>query len=125
MVAVGTIMRSPSIAVLSLLLLCSCTSTPGGPEAAREVVLKRIGDGVGTVGPFTRKDKKELESLSPQDRTTAAALLDHGALGFLICSPDNGTAAPASTGALADMVKVDRIIFVQNAQIVGDFPAVK
>lgn len=118
-------MRSASIAVLSSLLLCSCASAPGDPEAARGVVLKHIANGVGTVGPFTRKDKKELESLSPQDRTTAAALLDRGALGFLICSPDNGTAARASNGALADMVKVDRIIFVQHAQIVGDFPATK
>jgi hypothetical protein len=100
-------------------------NSPESPEVAREVVLKRIGDRVGTVGPFTRKDKKELASLSAPDRATATALLDRGALGFLICSPDNGTAPGASNGPLADMVKVDRIIFVQNAQIVGDFPAVK
>jgi len=117
-------MRYASIVGLSL-LLGSCSTTPGGAEGAREVVLKHVGDGVGTLGPFNRKDKKELASLSPQDRAAANALLDHGAVGFLVFGPDDGTKSPAAGAALADMVNVDRILFVQHNQIVGDFAAVK
>lgn len=118
-------MRSVSILVLSLFMLGGCATEPGGPEAARAVVLKRIGDGVGTVGPFNRKDKKELESLSPQDQKAAAALLDQGAVGFLICLPDDGTTPRVTNGSLADLVKVARIMFVLRGEIVGDFPAAK
>ena len=88
-------------------------------------MLKHVGDGVGTVGPFNRKDKKELDSLSPPDRSAANALLDHGAVGFLIFRADDGTKSPPAGAALADMVNVDRILFVQHGQIVGDFAAVK
>ena len=118
-------MRRVSIVVLSSLLLPGCANQPGGPEAARQVVSNHVGDGVGTVGPFTRKDKKELASLSPQDRSAATALLDEGALGFLICSREDGTPPPTGGGALADLIKVDRIIFVRGGKIVGDFPAAK
>ncbi len=118
-------MRSFPFIVLFLSLLCSCSTTPGGPEVAREVVLQHIGPGVGTAGPFNRKDKKELGSLSPQDRSTAITLLDRGALGFLVFGPDNGTQPAATGAALADMVKVDRILFVQGGKIVGDFSAVR
>jgi len=119
-------MRSLPTIVLLLISLCGCANQPEGPEVAREVVLKHIGDKVGTVGPFNRKDKKELQSLSPQDRSAAIGLLDQGALGFLICSPEGNDPAPTATGgALADLIKVDRIIFVRGGQIVGDFPAVK
>src|SRR4051812_26273234 len=120
-------MRSASLFTLSWLLLSGCASVPdGGPEAAREVVLKNVGEGVGTVGPFNRKDKKELESLSPQDRSAAVALLDRGALGVLVFGPNKEAKRAATTsGALADLVVVDRILFVQRGQIVGDFAAVK
>ena len=118
-------MRTAALAVLSLLFFSGCASETGGPEVAREVVLKHVGEGVGTVGPFNRKDKGELASLSPQDRATAIALLDLGALGFLICSRSDGTTPPTTGGKLADLIKVDRILFVQNGQIVGDFRAVK
>jgi hypothetical protein len=43
----------------------------------------------------------------------------------LICSPETGAAPRAESGALADLIKVDRIIFVHNGQIVGDFAATK
>jgi hypothetical protein len=118
-------MRSTSIVILSLMMLGGCANPPGGPEIARQVVLQHVGGAVGTIGPFNRKDKKELESLSPQDRSTALALLDRGALGFLICSPETGAAPRNANGVLADLIKVDRIIFVQDGQIVGDFAAVK
>jgi hypothetical protein len=118
-------MRSTSIIVLSLLGLGGCANPANAPEAARQVVLQHVGGTVGTVGPFTRKDRKELESLSPQDRNAANALLDRGALGFLICSPENASTPHADSGALADLIKVDRIIFVHNGQIVGDFAAAK
>lgn len=118
-------MRSASIIVLSLLALCGCANPANAPEAARQLVLQHVGGAVGTVGPFTRKDRKELASLSPQDRNTANALLDRGALGFLICSPENGAAPHTEGGALADLIKVDRIIFVQDGRIVGDFAAMK
>ena len=118
-------MRSTSILLLSLLVLCGCANPANSPEVARQVVLQHVGGTVGTVGPFTRKDKKELESLSPQDRSTSITLLDRGALGFLICSPDDGTTPRNANGVLADLIKVDRIIFVQNGQIVGDFMAAK
>ena len=118
-------MRTTSIIVLSLLALGGCANPANRPEIARQVVLQHVGGTVGTIGPFNRKDKKELESLSPQDRTTAIALLDRGALGFLICSPDDGTAQRNASGVLADLIKVARIIFVQDGKIVGDFAAVK
>jgi hypothetical protein len=118
-------MRSALFVVLSLLMWSGCANPPGGPEAARQVVLQHIGNGVGTVGPFNRRDKAELASLSPQDRSTAVALLDRGAVGFLVFGPDNGTAVHAANGKLADLITVDRILFVQNGQIVGDFLAVK
>jgi len=118
-------MRSLSPLVLTVLLLCGCANESAGPEAAREVVSNHVGEGFGTVGPFTRKDKKELEALSPQDRSAAVALLDRGAVGFLICSKENGAPSPAAGEALADLIKVDRIILVKNNRIVGDFPAVK
>jgi hypothetical protein len=118
-------MRSASIIILSLLMLGGCANPANAPEAARQVVLQHVGGKVGTVGPFTRRDRKELASLSPQDRNTANALLGRGALGFLICSPDDGTTPHAEAGPLADLIKVDRIIFVQDGLIVGDFAATK
>ena len=118
-------MRTTSIIALSLLALGGCANPANRPEVARQVVLQHVGGTVGTIGPFNRKDKRELESLSPQDRNTAIALLDGGALGFLICSPDDGTTPRNANGVLADLIKVDRIIFVQDGQIVGDFAAAK
>jgi len=118
-------MRPILIIVLSLLVLCGCANPANAPETARQVVLQHVGGTVGTVGPFTRKDRKELESLSPQDRNSANALLDRGALGFLICSPETGATSHAESGALADLIKVDRIIFVHDGMIVGDFAATK
>lgn len=114
-----------ALLILSAFLVAGCTSTPGGPEAAREVVLQHVGAGVGTLGPFNRKDKKELGALSPQDRNAAIALLDRGALGFLVFGPDDGSKTPAAGAALADLVNVDRILFVEKGLIVGDFAAVK
>jgi len=119
------IMRAVSIVVLGASMGAGCANELGGPEAARQVVSNHVGDGVGTVGPFTRTDKKELASLSPPDRSAATALLDAGALGFLICSREDGAAPPAGGAALADMIKVDRIILVRGGKIVGDFPAAK
>ncbi len=118
-------MRSLPILLVCLLPLCGCASAPDAPEAAREVVLKHVGDGVGTVGPFNRKDKRELASLSATDRAAANALLDRGALGFIVFGPDDGTKTPAAGAALADMVSVARILFVQRGEIVGDFAAAK
>ena len=89
------------------------------------MVLQHVGPGVGTLGPFNRKDKKELGALSPQDRNAAIALLERGALGFLVFGPDDGSKTPTAGAALADFVNVDRIVFVQHGQIVGDFAAVK
>jgi hypothetical protein len=118
-------MRRQSLLLLCLLPLFGCASASDAPEAAREVVLKRVGEGVGTVGPFNRKDKRELAALSPTDRAAANALLDHGALGFIVFGPDDGSKSPASGAALADLVNVARILFVRRGEIVGDFAAAK
>jgi hypothetical protein len=118
-------MRRALLLLSCLLTFAGCASSPEAPEAARQVVLKHVGEGVGTVGPFNRKDKKELASLSPADRAAANALLDRGALGFIVFGPDDGTKTAASGAALVDMVNVARILFVQHGELVGDFAAVK
>lgn len=97
------------IALVFSLALFGCAAPPAGTEILREVVLHHVGGDFGTVGPFYKDRKKELDVLVPQDRARAAALLDQGAAGFLIYQPGNAGAA--------------RIVLVEKDHVVGDFSA--
>src|SRR4051794_11738267 len=90
-----------------MLLLAGCGSTGGRPEKTREVVLQYLGGDFGTVGPFGRERKKELDVLAPADRTAALALLDQGALGYTIYQSNAPTA--------------QRMILVAKDKVVGDY----
>jgi hypothetical protein len=107
----------------SWLALTGCNSGPANGEADREVVLKYVGGNFGTLGPFSKKTKKELQALSSKDQAAAGELLDRGAVGFVIFGPDDGSKAHTKSGTDADLVNVDRIILVQKGQVVGDFRA--
>lgn len=89
------------------MLLAGCGTVPGGAERAREVVLEYVGGSVGTAGPFSNKAFPELNSLSASDRTKAGALIDRGALAFVVISAGKST----------------RIVLVQGGKVVGDLSA--
>lgn len=91
---------------LFALSLAGCT-TPAAPELSREVVLRHLGGDFGTVGPFTKQRKKELDVLAPADKQAATALLEQGAFGFLIYA--QGGARP------------QRVILVAKDKVVGDY----
>ncbi|MBC7367993.1 MAG: hypothetical protein H7343_14470 [Undibacterium sp.] len=98
--------------LIFLVLLAGC-STPDASEGTREVALKYINADVGTTGPFSKRNPKDLEILSPSDRAQASALLDRGAVGFVIYAGSRSTDAGAETC----------VVLVQNAKVVGDFRA--
>src|SRR4051794_456772 len=104
------------------LLLAGCTTDPGGSEAVREVVLKYVDADVGTAGPFGKQGKKELDILSDKDRAAALALLDRGAVGFVVFARDYGAAARPGSN---DTATTSRIILVLKGKVVGDFRAAK
>ena len=96
---------------LLVVLLSGCATSSSDPETTREVVLKYLNSDVGTTGPFSKRNPKDLEILSPADRTQATALVDRGAVGFVIFG---GAQKPGSeTGG--------RIVLVQNGKVVGDY----
>lgn len=99
--------------LIFVVLLAGC-STPDASEGTREIVLRYINADVGTTGPFSKRNPKDLEVLSPHDQATASALLDKGAVGFVIYA--GSRSENAGTGV--------RIVLVQNKKIVGDFGAV-
>ena len=83
----------------------------GMGEERRQLVLEYVGHEVGTVGPFAKNGLRELDVLSEKDRREAAALIEHGAIGFLVIEPNAGVP--------------NRIVVVSGKRIVGDFPAPK
>ena len=99
---------------LSVLALAGCASAPTDIEGTREVVLKYLNADVGTTGPFSKRNPKDLEVLADGDRAQAHALLDRGAVGFVIFAGPRS----ANTGAET------RIVLVQAGKVVGDFRAV-
>jgi hypothetical protein len=106
-----------------LLIFCGCTSpsSVGDGEAARQVVMHRLGSDAKIGGPISKDGKKELDVFSPKDRSAASALLDRGAFGFLVFVPDYSIVFHTKNGIIADSIKVDRIVFVVGSEIVGDF----
>ncbi len=100
--------------IVFVLLFAGCASAPDVSEGTREVVLKYLNADVGTTGPFSKRNPKDLEVLSDSDRAKASALLDRGAVGFVIYAGSRSANAGAET----------RIVLVQNAKVVGDFHAV-
>ncbi len=104
-----------TLTILVVLLLAGgCATAPtGGPESTREVVLKYVNADVGTTGPFSKKNPKDLEILSDADRTQASALLDRGAVGFVIYAGSRTANAASET----------RIVLVQAGKVVADYHA--
>ena len=92
-----------------LISLCGCAMSPTASESTREIVLEYIGGNVGTAGPFSKQGKKELDVLSAKDKSEASALIDRGAVGYLIYEP----AAKGTT----------RIILVLKGKVVADYRA--
>ncbi len=95
------------LVLLLSLLVFGCGSVTGGSELEREVVSRHLGGDFGTVGPFSRQRKQELDVLAPADRQQALAQLEHGAVGFLIYGPGSE--------------KPQRIVVVLKDQVVGDY----
>ena len=108
-----------NFALASLLVVAGCASAPSAAETEREIVLQYVAVDAGTAGPFSRKSKQELDILSDRDRVAATALLDRGAVAFVVYPKTqiSGAAAPASQHAGT------RIVLVQHGRVVGDFKA--
>src|SRR5438105_4394576 len=103
-------MRALFLAV-TVLLFAACASAPATGEERRQLVLEYVGHEVGTVGPFAKNALRELDVLSEKDRREAAALIEHGAVGFLVIEPNPSLP--------------NRIVVVSGKRIIGDFPAPK
>lgn len=105
-------MRPNVSLVLLTLLLAGCGTSPISTESTRGVVLSYLGGDVGTAGPFGKGGKRELEVLSPAEQKEGEALIDRGAVLFLVYG---GSATQPKTGS------VSRIVFVQNNKVIRDF----
>jgi hypothetical protein len=103
-------MRSAILASV-ILIAGGCAGSPVSGEEHRELVLQYVGHDVGTVGPFSTKEKRELDVLSEKDRKEAVEMLARGAQAFLVIEPS--ASVP------------NRIIVLSGKQVVGDFPAPK
>ena len=99
------------LVALLVVLLGGCASSPVDSERTREVVLNYLGAPVGTAGPFSNQAKKEFGVLSPKDQSEASALIDRGAVAFLVFEAGANSAV--------------RIVLVHKDRVVGDFRAVK
>jgi hypothetical protein len=110
-----------------LLALCGCASQQSlvEAEAARQVVLSHLGADAKIAGPVSKKERKELEVLSQSDRDRALVLLESGATCFFVFGPDFNTVMHTKDGPIMDFIKVERIIFVSDGHVVGDFPVKK
>jgi hypothetical protein len=98
------------LASLLLVLLGGCVTSRVDSETTREVVLNHVGGSYGTAGPFSNQAKKEFVVLSPKDQQEASALIDRGAVAFLVFEAGNSTAV--------------RIVLVHKGRVVGDFRSV-
>ncbi len=97
-------------AILALILLAGCGTSPIDTESTREIVLQYLGGQVGTAGPFAAKTaKRELDILGDADRRKAEEQIDRGAVVFLVYGESVG-----ATGA-------SRVILVQSNKVVGDY----
>lgn len=98
-------------------LFSGCGTTALDSESTREVVLQYLGTdaAVGTAGPFGKGGKKELDVLSASDRQKAEAMIDRGAVLFLVYAANTATADTAAP--------VSRVIMVQGGKVTADFRA--
>jgi hypothetical protein len=118
-------MKSRFLLLAALLaLFTGCATAPSDAENDREVVLRYLNADVGTTGPFNKHAKKELDVLSAPDRAAASALLDRGAVGFVIFAPRSSAGSTDGTAA-ADTAPATRVILVAHGKVVGDFGAEK
>jgi hypothetical protein len=97
------------VGLVGVLLLAGCASSPGNSEATREIVLQYLGGDGGTAGPYGKQAKKEFGILTPADRTAAEALIDRGAVAFIVFQ------AGASSAT--------RVVLVQQGRVVADYRA--
>ena len=112
--------RLSSLSVFLSLTLAGCGTTPTATESTREIVLQYLGAdaAVGTAGPFAKSAKREIGVLSPTDRAQAEALIDKGAVVFLVYAAQPASAATEAPSATST---VSRVVLVQRNQVVGDF----
>lgn len=115
--------RNLIIGVLFIALLSGCGTTAMDSESTREVVLQYLGADatVGTAGPFAKSAKREVDVLSAANRRQAEALIDQGAVLFLVYGQAN--ARPVTNDSTDASPKVGRVILVQGKRVVGDFRA--
>ena len=119
-------MKGKLCALTALLYLavsgCTTPQSQIDGEAARAVVERYINNSdAKALGPLTWKTSEDFQHLSDVDRQKASELLAQGVLGFSVCVPDYSLIIHTSKGPLLDMIKIDRIVFVRDTQIVGDF----
>jgi hypothetical protein len=113
--------RHFTLGLLIITLLAGCGTTAMDSESTREIVLQYLGidAAVGTAGPFGKGGKKEIDVLSAADRKQVEALIDRGAVLFLVYA-----VTPAAAGeSPAPGSNVSRVIVVQGGKVVGDFRA--
>ena len=99
-----------ALALSSVLLLSACGTPTAGSESTRAILLQYLGGDVGTVGPFGKGGKKELTVLSDAERAEAEALIDKGAMMFLIYG-----------GSAGGQPGVSRVVLMQDKQVVRDY----
>lgn len=71
--------------------------------------MQYLGGDAGTAGPFFKHQKKELDILSPKDRSDAIAWLDRGAVAFVVYEARAGGTT--------------RAVLVMDGRVVGDYRA--
>jgi len=94
-----------------MIALGGCVTRQENPEAVREVVLKYLNTNVGTVGPFSHRIPKDLVFLTPEDEAASLALLNRGAIAFLVAEAGSATAT--------------RVILVQKVTVIADYHAIQ
>ena len=116
-------MHLKNYALACVILFAGCASGPGTAETEREIVLQYVGVDVGTAGPFTKKSSRELDILADKDRSAAAALLNRGAVGFLVYAKTPNVGNTTATNSPPNKQLGPRVILLQHGRVVGDYKA--
>jgi hypothetical protein len=112
------------VITVACIAICGCAS----PQAKREkaTVVAYLGGWwmEKTSGPFSFERTDELDVLRPPRRSAAMALLNDGAVFFLVFKSDESVVHEnGQTSWPRGMTKVARIVFSKGGKIVGDFRA--
>ena len=113
------------LALFLALALGGCVAIDGRTpaERAREKVIALVGTETRIEGPLASTNLSSLDSLSSSDREQVQKFLADGALAFAILVPDRSVTKYNDDGSLMEIIRVGRIIVVQQNKIAGDFPA--